>query len=196
MVNFVVLEEDLKAELCIEWHMKSKNISHVFTFLPAEYFRSHLLAFSSNLDDHNPDVAEWRIDVSRVIKNALIQVKLSKVFSWETIASTLVNTVSTTSPRLSVMNLTFMMINDKARGRRGVKIQFKIMPIAVACAHTVSSGPHGNKVLNETYRGMNVSRCLMCVLHCPEGKSVLCNLSMVRHNSNPHMTCQIEIVFH
>ncbi|KAF3687128.1 VPS10 domain-containing receptor SorCS1 [Channa argus] len=38
-----------------------------------EYFRSHLLAFSSNLDDHNPDVAEWRLDVSRVIKNSLIQ---------------------------------------------------------------------------------------------------------------------------
>uniref|UniRef100_A0A672HB14 VPS10 domain-containing receptor SorCS2 n=1 Tax=Salarias fasciatus TaxID=181472 RepID=A0A672HB14_SALFA len=38
-----------------------------------EYFRSHLLAFSSNLDEHNPDVAEWRLDVSRVIKNSLIQ---------------------------------------------------------------------------------------------------------------------------
>uniref|UniRef100_A0A674NNM8 Sortilin related VPS10 domain containing receptor 1 n=1 Tax=Takifugu rubripes TaxID=31033 RepID=A0A674NNM8_TAKRU len=38
-----------------------------------EYFRSHLLAFSSNLDEQNPDVAEWRLDVSRVIKNALIQ---------------------------------------------------------------------------------------------------------------------------
>ncbi|XP_037328283.2 VPS10 domain-containing receptor SorCS1 isoform X2 [Pungitius pungitius] len=38
-----------------------------------EYFRSHLLAFSPNLDDHNPDIAEWRLDVSRVIKNALIQ---------------------------------------------------------------------------------------------------------------------------
>uniref|UniRef100_A0A8C6TUA3 Sortilin related VPS10 domain containing receptor 1 n=1 Tax=Neogobius melanostomus TaxID=47308 RepID=A0A8C6TUA3_9GOBI len=38
-----------------------------------DYFRSHLLAFSSNLDEHNPDVAEWRLDVSRVIKNALIQ---------------------------------------------------------------------------------------------------------------------------
>ncbi|KAM4612416.1 VPS10 domain-containing receptor SorCS1 [Polymixia lowei] len=38
-----------------------------------EYFRSHLLAFSSNLDDHNPDVAEWRLDVSRVIKKSLIQ---------------------------------------------------------------------------------------------------------------------------
>ncbi|XP_053184758.1 VPS10 domain-containing receptor SorCS1 [Scomber japonicus] len=38
-----------------------------------EYFRSHLLAFSSNLDDHNPDVPEWRQDVSRVIRNSLIQ---------------------------------------------------------------------------------------------------------------------------
>lgn len=39
-----------------------------------EYFRSHLLAFSSNLDDHNPDVAEWRLDVSRVIKASMVQV--------------------------------------------------------------------------------------------------------------------------
>uniref|UniRef100_A0A8C1UCB6 VPS10 domain-containing receptor SorCS2 n=1 Tax=Cyprinus carpio TaxID=7962 RepID=A0A8C1UCB6_CYPCA len=39
-----------------------------------EYFRSHLLAFSSNLDDHNPDVAEWRLDVSRVIKTSMVQV--------------------------------------------------------------------------------------------------------------------------
>ncbi|KAL1005911.1 hypothetical protein UPYG_G00065490 [Umbra pygmaea] len=38
-----------------------------------EYFRSHLLAFSSNLDEHNPDVAEWRLDVSRVIKNSMVQ---------------------------------------------------------------------------------------------------------------------------
>ncbi|XP_035602435.2 VPS10 domain-containing receptor SorCS1-like isoform X1 [Oncorhynchus keta] len=38
-----------------------------------EYFRSHLLAFSSNLDDHNPDVAEWRLDVSRVIKNSMVK---------------------------------------------------------------------------------------------------------------------------
>ncbi|GAA6070256.1 VPS10 domain-containing receptor SorCS1, partial [Tachysurus ichikawai] len=39
-----------------------------------EYFRSHLLAFSSNLDEHNPDVAEWRLDVSRVIKNSMVHV--------------------------------------------------------------------------------------------------------------------------
>nr|XP_020449802.1 VPS10 domain-containing receptor SorCS1-like isoform X2 [Monopterus albus] len=38
-----------------------------------EYFRSHLLTFSSNMDDHNPDVAEWRLDMSRVIRSALIQ---------------------------------------------------------------------------------------------------------------------------
>ncbi|KAL2102375.1 hypothetical protein ACEWY4_001543 [Coilia grayii] len=38
-----------------------------------EYFKSHLLAFSSNLDEHNPDVAEWRLDVSRVIRNSMVQ---------------------------------------------------------------------------------------------------------------------------
>ncbi|XP_062390087.1 VPS10 domain-containing receptor SorCS1-like [Sardina pilchardus] len=38
-----------------------------------EYFKSHLLAFSSNLDEHNPDVAEWRLDVSRVIRNSVVQ---------------------------------------------------------------------------------------------------------------------------
>uniref|UniRef100_A0AAY4F0H1 PKD domain-containing protein n=1 Tax=Denticeps clupeoides TaxID=299321 RepID=A0AAY4F0H1_9TELE len=38
-----------------------------------EYFRSQLLAFSPNLDEHNPDIAEWRLDVSRVIKNSMVQ---------------------------------------------------------------------------------------------------------------------------
>ncbi|XP_059903377.1 VPS10 domain-containing receptor SorCS3-like [Gadus macrocephalus] len=38
-----------------------------------EVFRSHLLAFSANLDDHNPEVAEWRLDLSRVIRTSLIQ---------------------------------------------------------------------------------------------------------------------------
>lgn len=77
---------------------------------------------------------------------------------------------SVTSPRLSDMNLTFMMINDKARGRRGVKIQFKSMLIAATRAHTVSSGPHSNEVLGEAYRWINVSMCLMCGLHWPEEK--------------------------
>ncbi|XP_056442760.1 VPS10 domain-containing receptor SorCS1 isoform X2 [Gadus chalcogrammus] len=38
-----------------------------------EVFRSHLLAFSANLEDHNPEVAEWRLDLSRVIRTSLIQ---------------------------------------------------------------------------------------------------------------------------
>ncbi|XP_077460525.1 VPS10 domain-containing receptor SorCS1 isoform X2 [Stigmatopora argus] len=38
-----------------------------------EYFQSHLLAFSPNLDEHNPDVPEWRMDLSRLLKNSLIQ---------------------------------------------------------------------------------------------------------------------------
>ncbi|TSK17889.1 VPS10 domain-containing receptor SorCS1 [Bagarius yarrelli] len=39
-----------------------------------DYFQSHLLAFSSNLDEHNPEVAEWRLDISRVIKNSMVHV--------------------------------------------------------------------------------------------------------------------------
>ncbi|XP_075997838.1 VPS10 domain-containing receptor SorCS1-like [Genypterus blacodes] len=39
-----------------------------------DYFRSHVLAFSSNLDDLNPGVAEWREDVSRAVKNTVVQV--------------------------------------------------------------------------------------------------------------------------
>ncbi|CDQ87966.1 unnamed protein product, partial [Oncorhynchus mykiss] len=39
-----------------------------------EYFRSHVLAFSSNLDAFNPAVAEWRQDISRVVKDSMVQV--------------------------------------------------------------------------------------------------------------------------
>lgn len=64
------------------------------------------------------------------------------------------------------MNLTFMMINDKARGRRGGKIQFKSMLIAVARTHSVNSGPYRNEVVDvEAYRRNNVSMYLMCALH-------------------------------
>ncbi|KAE8589299.1 hypothetical protein XENTR_v10017516 [Xenopus tropicalis] len=39
-----------------------------------EYFQSQLLSFSPNLDYHNPDIPEWRQDISRLITRALIQV--------------------------------------------------------------------------------------------------------------------------
>uniref|UniRef100_A0A4W5PMF7 PKD domain-containing protein n=1 Tax=Hucho hucho TaxID=62062 RepID=A0A4W5PMF7_9TELE len=39
-----------------------------------EFFKSLLLSFSPNLDEYNPDVPEWRQDVGRVIKKALLQV--------------------------------------------------------------------------------------------------------------------------
>uniref|UniRef100_A0A803TP90 Sortilin related VPS10 domain containing receptor 3 n=1 Tax=Anolis carolinensis TaxID=28377 RepID=A0A803TP90_ANOCA len=38
-----------------------------------EYFQSQLLSFSPNLDYHNPDIPEWREDIGRVIKRALVQ---------------------------------------------------------------------------------------------------------------------------
>lgn len=39
-----------------------------------EFFKSLLLSFSPNLDEFNPDIPEWRQDVGRVIKRAVLQV--------------------------------------------------------------------------------------------------------------------------
>ncbi|KAF3841992.1 hypothetical protein F7725_023943 [Dissostichus mawsoni] len=39
-----------------------------------DYFRSHILGFSSYLDELNPGVSEWREDISRVVKNSMVQV--------------------------------------------------------------------------------------------------------------------------
>nr|XP_014347387.1 PREDICTED: VPS10 domain-containing receptor SorCS3 [Latimeria chalumnae] len=39
-----------------------------------EYFQSHLLSFSPNLDEFNPGIPEWRQDISRVVKRTLVQV--------------------------------------------------------------------------------------------------------------------------
>uniref|UniRef100_A0A8D3C420 PKD domain-containing protein n=1 Tax=Scophthalmus maximus TaxID=52904 RepID=A0A8D3C420_SCOMX len=41
-----------------------------------EFFKSLLLSFSPNLDEFNPDIPEWRQDVGRVIKKALLQEQL------------------------------------------------------------------------------------------------------------------------
>ncbi|KAF1375634.1 hypothetical protein PFLUV_G00222230 [Perca fluviatilis] len=39
-----------------------------------DYFRSHVLAFSSTLDELNPGVSEWREDIGRVVKSSMVQV--------------------------------------------------------------------------------------------------------------------------
>ncbi|XP_077351676.1 VPS10 domain-containing receptor SorCS1-like isoform X1 [Festucalex cinctus] len=39
-----------------------------------DYFQSHILAFSSNLDDANPSLSEWRADIGRVVKRSVVQV--------------------------------------------------------------------------------------------------------------------------
>ncbi|XP_048046802.1 LOW QUALITY PROTEIN: VPS10 domain-containing receptor SorCS3 [Megalobrama amblycephala] len=39
-----------------------------------DFFRSLLLSFSPNLEEHNPSVAEWRQDVGRVVRATLSQV--------------------------------------------------------------------------------------------------------------------------
>uniref|UniRef100_A0A8C1UF46 PKD domain-containing protein n=1 Tax=Cyprinus carpio TaxID=7962 RepID=A0A8C1UF46_CYPCA len=45
-----------------------------------EFFKSLLLSFSPNLDEANPDIPEWRQDVGRVIKKAVLQQLLVAVF--------------------------------------------------------------------------------------------------------------------
>ncbi|XP_061915195.1 VPS10 domain-containing receptor SorCS3-like [Entelurus aequoreus] len=39
-----------------------------------EFFRSLLLSFSPALDEHNPDIPEWREDIGRVVQTALSQI--------------------------------------------------------------------------------------------------------------------------
>ncbi|XP_036798509.1 VPS10 domain-containing receptor SorCS1-like [Oncorhynchus mykiss] len=43
------------------------------TIAVQEFFKSLLLSFSPNLDEYKPDIPEWRQDVGRVIKKALLQ---------------------------------------------------------------------------------------------------------------------------
>lgn len=55
--------------------------SNGLTVISTEEFRSLRLAFSPNLDDYNPDIPEWRRDISRVIKKSLVEVSMSIPFS-------------------------------------------------------------------------------------------------------------------
>ncbi|CAB1344634.1 unnamed protein product, partial [Coregonus sp. 'balchen'] len=61
-----------------------RSISYTFTSegmntVTVQFFKSLLLSFSPNLDEFNPDVPEWRQDVGRVIKKALLFFSLSLV---------------------------------------------------------------------------------------------------------------------
>lgn len=55
--------------------------SNRLTVISTEEFRSLRLAFSPNLDDYNPDIPEWRRDISRVIKKSLVEVSMNIPFS-------------------------------------------------------------------------------------------------------------------
>lgn len=44
-----------------------------------EFYRSLLLSFSPALDEHNPDIPEWREDVGRVVRTALSQVHQASI---------------------------------------------------------------------------------------------------------------------
>lgn len=60
---------------------KEKCISLIWFLTVADYFWSHVLAFSSNLDELNPGVSEWREDIGRVVKSCMVQVS-SSAASW------------------------------------------------------------------------------------------------------------------
>uniref|UniRef100_A0A4W5NJB7 Sortilin related VPS10 domain containing receptor 3b n=1 Tax=Hucho hucho TaxID=62062 RepID=A0A4W5NJB7_9TELE len=45
-----------------------------------EFFKSLLLSFSPTLDEHNPDIPEWREDVGRVVRTAVSQQLLVSLF--------------------------------------------------------------------------------------------------------------------
>uniref|UniRef100_A0A671SM71 VPS10 domain-containing receptor SorCS3-like n=1 Tax=Sinocyclocheilus anshuiensis TaxID=1608454 RepID=A0A671SM71_9TELE len=51
-----------------------KGLSLLLSSSVTEFFKSLLLSFSPNLDEANPDIPEWRQDVGRVIKKAVLQV--------------------------------------------------------------------------------------------------------------------------
>lgn len=56
-------------------HILTDAAAPLFFLLP-EFFRSLLLSFSPALDEHNPDISEWREDIGRVVRTALSQVHL------------------------------------------------------------------------------------------------------------------------
>lgn len=56
-------------------NQRKRSFSHRHHFIfPPEFFRSMLLSFSPALDEHNPDIPEWREDIGRVVRTALSQV--------------------------------------------------------------------------------------------------------------------------
>ena len=60
---------------------QKKVLNKIFVQFP-DYFRSHVLAFSSNLDELNPGVSEWREDIGRVVKSSMVQVSAAAHSSY------------------------------------------------------------------------------------------------------------------
>ncbi|GAB0192045.1 VPS10 domain-containing receptor SorCS1 [Grus japonensis] len=46
----------------------------IWSIADFEQFQSLRLSFSPHLDDYNPDIPEWRRDISRVVKRALVEI--------------------------------------------------------------------------------------------------------------------------
>ncbi|MGH0129263.1 UNVERIFIED_CONTAM: hypothetical protein FKN15_051366 [Acipenser sinensis] len=71
-VSFTFMREGINT-VTVQVSAGNEILQDKKTIAVHEHFRSQLLAFSSNLDEYNPDVVEWRQDVSKVVKNSLVQ---------------------------------------------------------------------------------------------------------------------------
>ncbi|RXM29356.1 VPS10 domain-containing receptor SorCS1 [Acipenser ruthenus] len=71
-ISFTFMKEGINT-VTVQVSTRNEIVQDKKTIAVHEHFRSQLLAFSSNLDEYNPDVAEWRQDVSKVVKNSLVQ---------------------------------------------------------------------------------------------------------------------------
>uniref|UniRef100_A0A8C0XJ00 PKD domain-containing protein n=1 Tax=Castor canadensis TaxID=51338 RepID=A0A8C0XJ00_CASCN len=63
----------LEGSISFKFTSEGMNTITVQTIAVYEEFRSLRLSFSPNLDDYNPDIPEWRRDISRVIKKSLVE---------------------------------------------------------------------------------------------------------------------------
>ncbi|XP_072546276.1 VPS10 domain-containing receptor SorCS3 isoform X2 [Salminus brasiliensis] len=69
-----IFEQEGRHLVVVQVSVGSSVLQDSETITVTDFFRSLLLSFSPNLEEHNPSVAEWRQDVGRVVTATLSQV--------------------------------------------------------------------------------------------------------------------------
>ncbi|CAL8333665.1 unnamed protein product [Lota lota] len=72
-VSYTFLSEGMHT-ITVQVSSSNAILQDTRTVAVQEFFKSLLLSFSPNLDEFNPDIPEWRLDVGRVIKKSILQV--------------------------------------------------------------------------------------------------------------------------